>query len=213
MNAQTPRKRHGWRGSEGVWLDAAYELLITAGVDAVKVMPLAEKLGLSRTSFYHHFSSRAALLKALIQRWDTKNTGNLVQRSEQYAETITEAVFNLFDCWIDSTLFDAPLDFAVRNWATSSPEVKATVEKSDYTRIQAITDMFRRFDYTPEQAETRALTMYYTQVGYISMMVREPQAERLERMPAYVETFTGRTTSGAEIKRFRARHDPARPEF
>ena len=49
-----------------MWLDAAYELLVEGGVEAVKVMPLAAKLGLSRTSFYWHFADREALLAGLI---------------------------------------------------------------------------------------------------------------------------------------------------
>ncbi len=206
MDTAVGKKQSGWRGSESLWLDAAYDLLITSGVEAVKVMPLARKLGLSRTSFYHHFENREALLEALIARWDAKNTGNLITRTEQFAETITEAVFNLFDCWLDPQLFDAELDFALRNWAHNANGLKGIMQKADKARVQAIIAMFRRFDYTKDQAEARALTLYYTQVGYISMMVREPQAARLERMPDYVETFTGVRPTSREIARFKARH-------
>ena len=59
---------------------------------------------------------------------------------------------------------------------------------------------------TPGPAEVRALTVYYTQIGYYSMMVSEPEALRFGRMPDYVETFTGRTPSEREIARFMARH-------
>jgi len=206
MNLQVKNPKSGWRGSEDVWLEAAYEILISAGVDAVKVMPLAQNLGLSRTSFYHHFDSREALLTALINRWEQKNTGNLIKRTESFAETITEAIFNLFDCWIDADLFDARLDFAIRNWAQSAPDLKERTERADQYRINAITAMFRRFDYTEGQAETRARTLYYTQVGYISMMVQEPLELRVAKMPTYIETFSGVAASPSEINRFRARH-------
>ncbi|MDX5402737.1 MAG: TetR/AcrR family transcriptional regulator, partial [Rhodobacterales bacterium] len=49
MNEYSPQKKSGWRGSEDLWLGAAYDLLIEKGVDAVKVLPLAQTLGLSRT--------------------------------------------------------------------------------------------------------------------------------------------------------------------
>ncbi len=42
----------GWRGSADVWLQASYETLIEAGIDTVRIQPLAKKLKLSRTSFY-----------------------------------------------------------------------------------------------------------------------------------------------------------------
>ena len=66
--------------------------------------------------------------------------------------------------------------------------------------------MFRRFDFSPEQSEVRARTVYYTQIGYISMMVEEPMQERFKHMPAYVETFAGQYPSESEIARFISRH-------
>jgi hypothetical protein len=32
-------------------------------------------------------------------------------------------LLNLIDCWIDSELFDAPLDLAIRNWARSDADL------------------------------------------------------------------------------------------
>ena len=206
MDDIVAHKTRGWRGSENLWLDAAYDMLIRSGVDAVKIMPLAKALGLSRPSFYWHFEDRDALLAALVRRWEQKNTGNLIDRCEQYAATITEAVFNLFDCWIDENLFDARLDFAIRNWAQAAPELKTRLENTDRDRIEAISGMFTRYGYTGVQADVRSHTIYYTQIGYISMMVEEPLIARVNRMPAYIETYTGTSPSKAEIDRFMDRH-------
>ncbi len=199
-------QKNGWRGSEEVWLDAAYAMLVESGVESVKVMSLASALNVSRTSFYWHFSDRDALLEALIQRWRLRNTGNLIARTELYADTIAEAIFNLFDCWIDSELFDARMDLAIRNWAQNAPDLKSILDEDDHQRIGAIRSMFRRFGFSPEQSEVRARTVYYTQIGYISMMVEEPMQERFKHMPAYVETFAGQYPTDAEIARFMSRH-------
>jgi AcrR family transcriptional regulator len=194
------------RGTRDLWLDAAYEALVEGGVEAVRVMPLAENLSVSRTSFYWHFDDREALLNALIEKWKEKNTGNLVRQTQLFAETITEAVLNLFDCWVDPELFDARLEFAMRNWSQSSPEVKEIFRQTDAERIQAIRDMFARFGFDANQADIRASTIYLTQVGYISIEAEEPLRERIRRMPDYVETYTGRAPSQSEIDRFIARH-------
>jgi len=206
MNNTVEKKQTGWRGSEDFWLDGAYKLLVENGVDAVKVMPLAKALKISRTSFYWHFEDREALLDALIEKWKRQNTGNLVTQTRVYAETITEAVLNLFDCWIDPQLFDARMDFAIRNWAHQSADLKKTLEQTDKERIEAIRAMFLRFDFDEEQADVRAHTVYYTQVGYISMMVDEPASLRFKRIPTYVETFAGCYPRKTEIARFMARH-------
>ncbi len=201
-----PEKTTGWRGSEELWLQAAYEALIEQGVEAVKVMELAKRLGLSRTSFYGHFENREALLQALVEWWRQKNTGNLLERTQAYAETIAEALFNLFDCWLRDDLFDARLDFAIRNWALADPELRDVLEASDQERIEAICDMFLRFGFGPDEARVRAYTVYYTQIGYISMMVDEPPELRIRRMPVYVETFTGTHPTESEVARFASRH-------
>jgi len=76
----------------------------------------------------------------------------------------------------------------------------------DAERVAAIRAMFARFGFPQEASDIRARTVYLCQVGYISMMAEEPLAERLERIPAYIEAFTGQRPSAAEIERFRARH-------
>ncbi|MBE1297475.1 TetR/AcrR family transcriptional regulator [Phycobacter azelaicus] len=192
--------------SEEAWLTAAYEVLTAQGVEAVKIMPLAKRLGVSRTSFYWHFKDREALLEAMIRYWEDKNTGTLVARTEAYAENVFEAVFNLFDCWLDPDLFDSRLDLAIRNWARSDPALQARLDQADARRQRAMTDMLTRFGYDAEEAEIRALTMIYTQIGYISMQIHEDEAKRLARMPAYMEVFTGKRPAQSDIDRFMARH-------
>ena len=139
------KTERGWRGTPDLWLDAAYELLVESGVEAVKVMPLADRLGLSRTSFYWHFPDREALLAGLVERWKAKNTGTLIARCEASAATIAEAMLNLVDCWVDPDLFDSRLEFAMRTWALTDAEVGAAMVEADATRIAAISALFRRF--------------------------------------------------------------------
>jgi AcrR family transcriptional regulator len=204
MKHEKPER--GWRGTPEIWLDAAYGLLVEGGVEAVKVMPLAEKLGLSRTSFYWHFADREALLAGLIARWKSQNTGNLVARCEARAPTITAAMLNLFDCWVDPGLFDSRLEFAMRTWALTDAGVQAAMADADSTRLAAITALFRRFGYAETEADTRARTLYLTQVGYIALRSNESFDERMGRIPAYVLTFCGVQPTGAEVAAFRGRH-------
>jgi len=196
------------RASEDLWLDAAYDILINNGVEAVKVMQLAKRLGLTRTGFYWHFKDRDALLEAIIQRWEDKNTGNLIAKTEAYAESISEAMLNLFDCWLDDTLFDAGLDLAIRNWARNDKNLQARLDRADKKRSDAVKAMYKRFGYSDTQAHVRSMSIIYTQIGYISMQVSENWQERINLMPDYIQVFTGVTPSVPEIDRFRARHRP-----
>jgi AcrR family transcriptional regulator len=195
-----------WRGSKDVWLASAYDALIEAGVDAVRIQTLAKKLKLSRTSFYWFFTDRRELLSALLKSWADKNTQGIKQRSEAYAATIVEAMLNVFDCWLDSSLFDSQFEFAVRSWALQSTDVAAQIEKADEARIAALTAMFVRFGYPALAADVRARTIYLVQIGYISKKSKEDLATRMRRIPAYVQIYTGQAPPRHEIKRFASRH-------
>ncbi len=203
------------RGSFDVWLDAAYDSLICSGIDSVRIMPLSQRVKLSRTSFYWFFRDRDALLKALLERWKSKNTRNLVQQSEAYAESISEAILNVFDCWLDQRLFDSRFEFAVRNWAQRSGDVAAEIAAADNTRLEALKSMFIRFGHKPLAADVRSRTIYLTQIGYISMQTSESLATRMARIPSYVEIFTATPPARRELERFFARHGyseaPSRP--
>ena len=204
MEQQT--QNGGWRGSPDIWLNAAYDALLETGVDGVKIQPLAKRLDLSRTSFYWFFKDRQALLDALIARWRQKNTGNLITQTESYAETVTEAMLNVFDCWLKPDLFDAPFEFAIRSWAVQSPEVLTEIQTADQQRLDALKRMFLRFGQNEKLADVRARTIYLVQIGYISMQTQEALADRLQRIPEYVEIFTGQPPEQRELDRFFARH-------
>ncbi|MGV3551777.1 TetR/AcrR family transcriptional regulator [Rhizobium sp.] len=196
----------GWRGSQEGWLDAAYEALLDSGVDSVRIQPLAKKLKLSRTSFYWFFEDREQLLAALFARWRDKNTVNLVRQSEAYAETIVEAMFNVFDCWLDETLFDSQFEFAVRSWAIQSADIIKEVQEADRLRIEALKTMFLRFGFDELTADVRARTLYLVQIGYISMQTNEAVSMRMQRIPHYVEIYTGMTPEQRDLDRFFSRH-------
>ncbi len=202
MNTSHTRQR----GSKELWLNAAYEMLVSSGIEAVKVMALAKKLNLSRTGFYWFFDDLGALHTEMIALWEHRNTGNLVAACQLPAENVCEALFNVMDCWLDPTLFDAPLDLAIRNWARVDASLQDRLSAADARRLDAVAGLFQRHGFTPEQAEARSMTLIYTQIGYISMYVEEDRKERLLRVQRYVEVFSGIVPSQEDFDRFLARH-------
>jgi AcrR family transcriptional regulator len=194
------------RGSAELWLDAAYGALIEGGVDAVKILPLAHRLGLSRTSFYWFFRDREALLEALADRWARTNTGALVAAAQAYSDSEAEAMLNVIGCFLDPSAFDARFEFAVRSWALQSADMTARVAAADAERIAALAAMLERWGHAPLDADVRARTIYLVQIGYISMRTDETLGERMRRIPTYVEIYTGRKPEPRELARFHARH-------
>lgn len=203
---EAPAADTGWRASPDIWLEAAYGALLEGGVEGVRIQSLAERLKISRTSFYWFFKDRAAILEALVARWRETNTGHLVGQTERYAETIVEAMLNVFDCWLQPALFDPQFEFAIRSWALQSPPILHEVREADRLRLEALDRMFQRFGFDPGEADVRARTTYLVQIGYISMQTAEDLAVRLDRIPNYVRIFTGHAPGERDMERFLSRH-------
>jgi AcrR family transcriptional regulator len=51
------------------WLDASFSAVVEGGFDKVRVLTLANALGVTRGSFYWHFSEQSDLVDGLLQRW------------------------------------------------------------------------------------------------------------------------------------------------
>jgi AcrR family transcriptional regulator len=198
----------GWRGSREGWLEAGYQALIESGVDAVKILPLAKRLNLSRTSFYWFFADREELLVALIDGWEARTTVPLIAATRQYAESMAEAMLNVIGSFLRPETFDSRLEFAIRSWALQDARVAARVEAADAARLVALTDLMIRWGHSSLAADVRARTVYLVQIGYISMRSTEDIETRLARIPTYVEIYTGSFPEAREIARFNARFLP-----
>jgi AcrR family transcriptional regulator len=190
--------------TRGDWLDVALSAVAIEGVDHVTVLALSERLGVSRSSFYWYFKNRDELLGALLDRWDVLNTRSIVAQAEAPATTVNEAVCNVFRCWINPTMFSPRLDFAVREWARRSAHVRKALDRSDRVRTEAMKALFVRFGYEDEDAFVRARVLYYMQIGYYALDLREPIETRLNLTPHYLKAFTGVDPNPAEIDAFRA---------
>ena len=201
---QRPAQSGNVKATRDDWLDLALSALAVEGVDHVTVLALSERLGVSRSSFYWYFKNRDELLYALLDRWDRLNTRSIVTEAEQPAATVNEAVCNVFRCWINSLIFSPRLDFAVREWARRSAHVRRALDRSDCLRTEALKAVFVRFGYEDEDAFVRARVLYYMQIGYYALDLKEPIETRLNLTPHYLKAFTGVLPTEGEIDPFRS---------
>lgn len=173
------------------WVNASIMALTNDGISSVKIALLAEQLNVARSSFYWHFTGRADLEAALLDTWNQRNIAPILQRAVRPAPTVTAAVYGLFECWADLTLFDHRLEFAIREWARRDDTVRRQLHESDEARIDAIAAMHRRFGDDATTATVRARVHYHSQIGMYALGVDEPLADRLRMVPTYVAVFAG----------------------
>lgn len=188
------------------WLNIALETLISDGVESVRILALAQRLEVSRSSFYWYFESRQDLLDQLLEHWRNKNTRYLVERAMRPSPTITRAVLNICECWLNEDLFNPSLDFAIRAWSRQSAEVHDIIHAADDERVEAMRQMFLRHGYGEDDAFVRARVLYFQQIGYYSLEIVEPMSNRLSLVRAYVRSFTGLEPLDGEVEAFAVWH-------
>ena len=179
------------------WVKVALETLVTDGIGAVKVLPLAKKLGVTRGSFYWHFENRGALLARLLEVWEETNSGTIIAAAAREGGII-ERYIALMRCWLSMERFDPHLEVAVRHWGRSNPELWERLRAADERRIKAFVAMLSPEVPDPTMALNRARTMYYLQMGWYELEVEVPMENRIESCTYYFEIYVGRAPTAQE---------------
>ena len=172
------------------WIEAALAVLVEEGVEAVQITQLAKRLGVTRGSFYWHFTSREELLDALIAEWRARNSDVMLSALAE-SESLQQGILDLFAVWVDHTRFDPQLDQAVRDWARRSESVRESVTREETNRVAAIAEFYCRHGFAKTEAFIRARVIYFTQLGYYALGIQEPMTDRMSYLEAYYRCFTG----------------------
>ena len=184
------------------WLNMARDVLVNEGVGEVKILGLANRMGVSRSSFYWYFKDRADLQAALLDEWEARNTAQIVAHCQMPSANISEAVCNFFRCFVDTTKFDRGLDFAIREWSRRDATLRARLDEADRKRIAGVTASFARHGYGPRDADARARILYFMQLGYHALEVREDMVTRMSRLEPYLRGFTGQEPDPDAVRSF-----------
>lgn len=152
------------------WIDAALELLLKSGPDAVAVQPIARQLGTTKGSFYWHFSSRDDLLRATLVRWETSAGDGLIASVDagagdgrKKAEALVEEVTN----------GQRPGELMLLA-GTDHPDVAAAVERVARKRIDYLARQLRGSGLTSAAAQRRALLIYTAYLGHALLAASAP---------------------------------------
>ena len=147
------------------WVAAALELLADEGLSGVKVDRLCQRLGVTKGSFYWHFSDLRSLLEAVAERWGTARDARRARFEELAAVEPHERLRLMTAELADQKEWS--LERAVREWARTDERVRERVASSDRWVYQAMRRAFADLGFDAEQAELRAKTLFYAGVGYI----------------------------------------------
>lgn len=190
MKAGTTRAA-GRRLTREDWILAARKVLVTSGIDDVKVDRLARRMRMTRGSFYWHFEHRKDLLEALLSDWESRNYFEISQVRVQWAQHGVDLA-DVIVIWVAEEPGFPAFDMAIRVWARKSKSVAGAVHRVDDAWIQLLSEIFLENGYDSEESVVRARVAYYHQVGYYAIGVEENMAKRLQRLPLYYAALTGK---------------------
>jgi AcrR family transcriptional regulator len=146
------------------WVQAGLSLLAREGIDAVRVEPLAERLGVTKGSFYWHFKDRAALHAAMIEAWRGVATYEIIARLEAGGPAAEERLRRLIEPTA-SRGKAGQLETAIRSWAHNDAAAAKVVAGIDEERIAYVARLLREMGIDPETALLRTKILYLALIG------------------------------------------------
>lgn len=171
------------------WVEAAKRIFIDTGVEDVKVDVIAKRMNITRGSFYWHFKSREDLLDALLEDWIERNQGEVeaLRSKRNGAPTLADCI----RVWVSMEDDVLTFDLAMRLWGRKIDKVAKATLRVDEAWVALLTDVFRRRGHPAKMAHGRARVMYFHQIGYYTLDLRESLESRIRNFPIYHEILTG----------------------
>ena len=188
------------------WIDAATAVIAESGVAAVAVEPLAQRLGVTKGSFYWHFPNRDALLQAAVERWEAEGTEAVIAVLDQIPDPRHRLEHLIARAFADRSrdggntaseigagyAFDGvavpgigashAFDLAIAD-AADDPIVGPVLRRVSERRVDYLEGCFRALGLTPVEARYRALLAYAAYVGTLRLAREAPS--RLPRGEEY----------------------------
>jgi AcrR family transcriptional regulator len=158
MKPKTTRRR----ATREDWLQAALEALQKEGPSGLNIQALAERLNISKTSFYWHFKNRASLIDALIDLWRhefTETVTNNVRLQKAPPKRRLAMAMEIVDDF-DLGAYDA----SFRIWALADPKAALAVKQVNKLRLEFASKAFEELGFSGEASACRAALW----VGYQS---------------------------------------------
>lgn len=181
----TPNKLDKPRLSAADWEQAALEVIAEGGLAAVAVEPLARRLGVTKGSFYWHFTNREALIQAALDRWERSDMGEIMAVVDRFHDP-RDRLLELFRRGSRGHLIHTV--YSALFSAVDHPQASPVMERVTERRLQYLTDAYEQFGMDSREARHRARLTYTAYMGFLQL-ARQLHGTRMtgEEFEEYVE--------------------------
>jgi AcrR family transcriptional regulator len=152
------------RTPRDAWIEAGLRELAAGGPEAVRVEPLAARLGVTKGGFYWHFKGRAALLAEMLDSWEQSMVGDVIAEVESDPGDPRAKLQHLFQLAAGAAGL-MPVELAVRDWARRDDEVAARLHRVDNERMDYLRSLFRPICVDDDDVEARSTLAFSLFIG------------------------------------------------
>jgi AcrR family transcriptional regulator len=144
------------------WLNHGLKTLAQEGFTALKAVPLAKSIGVSRGSFYWHFADIETFHSELLKLWRDIAAERIIADVDAVSEKDNALQILLHRVFGEQRA----LETAVRRWAAVDPAARAAVQAIDRRRVGYVEGLLRAAGVADDDARTRAQILYWTYLGF-----------------------------------------------
>jgi AcrR family transcriptional regulator len=176
------------RRSKKQWLEQSLAILAEQGTSQIRIDELAQALGVTKGSFYHHFIDRADLVRSAVQYWDAKYTREIGTKLAKLTGTPQEKLWLLMQAIVDEDL--TRYDVAIRALASREPKLRRLIKKADQFRLATVRSLFSDMGFTNSDLESRTRAFVTTMSFEDAIFDRMPAPKRKKLLRAEHRFFT-----------------------
>lgn len=150
--------------SKDIWISTGYEAFGLAGMKGIKVEELARKVGISKSSFYHHFADIEYFVEELLMRhlYQTQ----IIAKKEQKAQSIDPELIDILVDHKADLLFNRQLRIGRENKLFANTIVKSNHIAGNYFINIWQNDLNIKFtQHQLEGAFSLAIENFYLQIN------------------------------------------------
>ena len=179
--------KHGKRGDaqrlgRDDWLDAAFDAVVDGGFDQLRVVALAQTLGVTRGSFYWHFADHADLVKVLLARWQQREIAEDLRIQAESSDDPQADLLRLLDLALargGADLKDLRFELALRGLGRRDPRVAQMLVEVDAARMALFEAKFLRLTRDVKSATDLAALFYLAVTGGFQALARPNSSARM----------------------------------
>lgn len=154
------------------WARAALDALAVEGPGGVAVERIATTLGVTKGSFYWHFSNRAELLEAALDLWELEGTVRVMERLDAIADPMARlrALFAESFGQREHGLAEASLAMHAATGMIAERLARVT-----RVRVEYVARILGELGTPPEDVQPRAVAIYAAYLGYFQLLRSAPE--------------------------------------